>query len=96
MEKSFGELVIYCGKKHTFIGIDIPINNDKTIKVEMKDQLNKVIYAFIIYGGETITELVTSPAQTYLRIGNKECKKLIRKKRELFHTVVAKLLYTTK
>jgi len=45
-KKHFEELVIYCEKKHTFLVIDITINDDKTIKVQMKDQLNEAINTF--------------------------------------------------
>ena len=62
----------------------------------MKDQLNEAIDTFVTYGGEAITELVTSPVQKHLQIVNEECKRLTEKKRKLFHTVVANLLYITK
>ena len=82
-------------ERHIF-GMDITITDDNKIKVEMKDQLNEAIDTFATYGGEISTESVTSPAQKYLRIVNKECKELIRKKREMFHTILANLSYITK
>ena len=66
------------------------------MKVEMKNQLNEATDMFISYEWETITESVTSPAQQHLCIVNEKCEDLIGKKCELFHTVIAMILYITK
>ena len=39
------------------------INDDKIIKIEMNDQLNKAIDMIITYSGQIITESVSSLAQ---------------------------------
>ena len=62
----------------------------------MKDQLFEAIESYESWDGKEVTEIVTSPAQRHLRLINNECPKLSGKQRELFHTVVAKLLYIMK
>ena len=70
----------YIVGRNTLLGIDITINDDKIIKVEIKDQLNGAMDTFVTYGGETITDLTCTKT---LRIVNEECKKLIGKRRTL-------------
>ena len=40
--------------------MDITINDNKTIKVETKDQVSEAIDMFVTYGREMITESATS------------------------------------
>ena len=99
MKKHFGELVIHracVGKNFDFLGMGITIKEDKHIQIEMKDQLFEAIESYESWDGKEVTEIVTSPAQRHLRLANNECPKLSGKQRELFHTVVAKLLYIMK
>ena len=42
---------MYHGKKDTFLDINITITDNKKIKVEMKEQLNDVIAAFLSRNG---------------------------------------------
>ena len=76
--------------------MEITIDKNKKIKIEMKDQLNEAIDFFESWEGTKVTEEVTSPAQKHLRTVDDKCLKLSGKKRELFHTIVAKLLYIMK
>ena len=62
----------------------------------MKDQLNEAVSVFEAEQGEEITEAVASPAQKHLRETNDECEKLEGLRKELFHSVTAKLLYIMK
>ena len=99
MKDHFGDLVIHRGKigeKFDYLGMEITIEKDKKIKIEMKDQLNEAIDFFESWEGTKVTEEVTSPAQKHLRTVDDKCLKLFGKKRELFHTIVAKLLYIMK
>ena len=56
LKKNFGELVVTRGKKHTLLGININITEDKMVKIEIKEHLLEAIEAF----GENIDEKVTT------------------------------------
>ena len=44
MQADFGEIYITTGTEHSFLGMNIKINEEKkTIKIEMKDQITKLI-----------------------------------------------------
>ena len=43
--KNFGEIAITRGKKHTFLGMNIRIKEEKKIEIEMKEQLMETIEA---------------------------------------------------
>ena len=92
MKVHFGELTTSRGKKHRFLGMNITINDDKTIEVEMKEQLESVIDMFNIANGTVVTEVVTSPARGHLRDVDPDCARLDIKKSESFHSIVATLL----
>ena len=96
MKGHFGDLTITRGKNHNFLGMNITINDDKNIEIEMKDQLKEAIAVFEAAEGETVDEKVTSPASRHLREANDNCEKLVASKHEVFHSVVAKLLYIMK
>ena len=55
----------------------------------MKEKLLKAIEAF----GENIDEKVTTPASSHQFIVNEQAQHLDEEKSEIFHPVVAKLLY---
>ena len=62
----------------------------------MKDQLRETIDMFNNFEGNKIEEIVSSPAQKHLRECNDKCHKLNGRKSELFHSIVAKLLWIMK
>ena len=85
----FGEIKITRGKKHTFLGMNIQITEDKKIEIKREDQLMEAIKFF----GEELEGKVTSPAQHHLFQVNEDSKILDKNKKEIFHSVTAKLLY---
>ena len=46
MKRNFGELVVSCGKKHTFLVMDIELVNDVKINIGMKSYLKRAIKTF--------------------------------------------------
>ena len=58
----FGEIKLTRGKKHTFLGMNLRITEDKKIEIEMEDQLMEAIELF----GEELEREVMSPAQHHL------------------------------
>ena len=61
IKKSFGELVLSGGKKHTFIGMEIEIVKDIK-KIGMQSYIKEVIEKF----GEYVSREVTSSAASRL------------------------------
>ena len=57
----------------------------------MKSYLEEAVEMF----PDELTKDITSPAVEYIFDVNHECQKLPETKRELFHKIVAKLLYVT-
>ena len=96
MKRHFGDLVVTRGKKHNFLGMDISITEDKNIEIGMKDQLNEAVASFEEIEGESVSETVNSSAKHHLRYVDDTCKKLNGTKKEVFHSVVQKLLYIMK
>ena len=96
MKGHFGDLTVTGGKTHNFLAMNIQINDEKNIEIEMKEQLEEAVASFEIAEGESVTELVTSPASRHLREMNDDCKKLTTVKSEVFHSIVEKILYIMK
>jgi hypothetical protein len=93
VKEHFGELVISRGDKHTLLGMHITMNRKKKqVEIEMIDQLKEAITLF----GEEVDDRVTSPAAKNLFQVNDECEQLNETKSEIFHSVVAKLLFIMK
>ena len=88
----FGGLKSTRGNEHTFLGIIFEINEDKTIELEMIEQLNEAIEAF----GEVITGTAATPSKPYLFSVREDVELLNKEKSEIFHSVVMKLLYVMK
>ena len=88
----FGDLTTTRGNKHKFLGMDFEITDDKKIKITMKDQLLECVDAF----GEDIDENVSSPAAKHLNDIDEEEDLLEKKRQELFHSIVAKVLWLEK
>ena len=69
--------------------MNIHITEDKKIEIEMEDQLMEAIELF----GEELEGKVTSPAQHHLFQVNENAEPLDKNKKEIFHSLTAKLLY---
>ena len=67
------------GKKYYFLGMNITITNNRTIEIEMKDQLQEIIDMFASYERERANEIVSLPARKHLRDVNDKCKNYLKK-----------------
>ena len=92
IKKHFGDLKVNRGNIHDFLGMKIKINGNKTISLDMKDQINEALEMF----GEKIEGPISSPATKLLQYVKEDSKQLDTDMSEKFHSVVAKLLYITK
>ena len=96
MKKHFGNLIVKRGNKHRFLGMNITIYLKEKIEIEMKDQLEKAVDIFTQSGRNEITKQITSPATRMLIEVNSKCETLSRDKWDIFHSIVAKLLWIIK
>ena len=92
IKQHFGDLVIARGRKHDFLGMDIEFIKENRVTIHMKKALEEAIEAF----PEKIESTAVTPAANHLFITNNECTKLDEKRSDIFHSIVAKLLYIMK
>ena len=91
----FGELAVTRGDEHTFLGIKFKIRKDKKIEVSMKEQLEEAITLFE-ESGDKVDGEVCSPAAKHLFTTDENGEELDEKRKEIFHSVTAKLLFCGK
>ncbi len=91
-DKYFVDLAATRGRSHDFLGINIFLGEDGLVKISQHDQVQEALNKF----GETYGHHVSSPCANHLWDVNENAEKLSKEKSDLFHSIVAKLLYITK
>jgi hypothetical protein len=89
IEKHFGKMIITRGKKHSFLGMDIDILEDKKLKILMKAHIEEAINNL----NEEITRTAPTPARKDLFEIDKKSERLSDSDAENFHSVVVLLLF---
>ena len=92
IEEKFGKMTVTRGKTHIFLGMKITLQDDGTVKIEMKDYVKEAIEAF----GEDVTKHAANPARKDLFEIKEDSPKLCKERADRFHRIVAKLLYISK
>jgi hypothetical protein len=92
IEKRFGGLKATIGKKHVYLGMHIVFPGDRTVQIHMSDYIQEAIDAF---DGDVSKEVQTPAGKTLFDI-DFTSPELRKKDAELFHHIVAKLLYVCK
>jgi hypothetical protein len=92
IEERFREMTVTRGKEHIFLGMNLSFHKDGTASIRMKDYIKEAI----AYFGESSTRSATTPAKKNLFEIDKESGALTDNNREIFHSIVAKLLYVSK
>ena len=93
LKQHFGDLSVTRGKKHNFLGMDMLFQNDGTVRIEMKEQLQGVIN---LVDPKSLNDKVSSPATKKLFDVDDEAEQLDKVDSDRFHSIVAKLLYISK
>lgn len=91
IETKFGKMTVVRGNKHVFLGMDITYNDDKTATIQMKDYLQEAIDM----SGLEVKRDAASPAQKNIAEIDDTSPVLTKQEAEIFHSVVAKLLYVS-
>jgi hypothetical protein len=89
IEEKFGKMTVTRGKVHTFLGMKLTIQDDRTVKIDMKEYVKETIEDF----GEDVSKHAATPAKGNLFEVDEQSSKLCEDKAARFHSVVAKLLY---
>jgi hypothetical protein len=92
IEKRFGKMTVTRGKEHVFLGMNISFHENGTASIKMKEYIKEVIADF----GEIVTQFTTTPAKKNLFEIDEDSGALSVTDREIFHSVVAKLVYVSK
>ena len=89
LEDTFGEMTGTRGKKHTFVGMDIEFKEDGKVELSMREYLQECINTF----GEAFNGGAKTPARPSLFEIDKDSGQLCDRKKDIFHRIVAKLLF---
>lgn len=81
------------GREHTYLGVDITFTEDGNVEIRMEEYVKELIEAF---GEELGSARTPMPVKKNLFSINPESERLCKKKSDLFHHIVAKLLYVSK
>jgi hypothetical protein len=92
LESKYGELRTTRGKKHNYLGMDMDFSKTGEVSISMIKYLQETIEKF----PENIEGSVSSPAAAHLFEINDQATKLEDERAQLFHTIVAKLLWICK
>eukprot|EP00980_Cylindrotheca_fusiformis_P003695 scaffold819_cov157-Cylindrotheca_fusiformis.AAC.2 len=92
IEKRYGKMTVTRGNKHTYIGMDIKFPGNGEVKILMMDYIREAIKAF----PEDCSRRAVTPATNSLFKINPDATKLPEEKRELLHSLTAKLLFVSK
>jgi len=93
IEVKFGKMSVTRGKHYVFLGMDIAFNDDDgTVTNLMKEYLKEAI----ANSGMDASKVAPTPAKKDLFIVDDGSEQLDKQQGEIFHSIVAKLLYVSK
>ena len=93
IEKEFGIMTVTRGKEHIFVGMNLKLNEDGTVSISMNDYIEECIAS---YGEEISKNNTKTPANSKLFNVDVHSTRLTEDKSEIFHHIVAKLLFVMK
>ena len=91
IEERFGKMTVTRGQQHVFLGMDICFKDNGTLNIGMRGYIDDAITEF----AEDVSRSATTPAGRGIFEIDNNAKLLTNEKVDLFHKVVAKLLYVS-
>jgi hypothetical protein len=91
IEERFGKMTVTRGREHVFLGMKIAFKDNGTAEILMRDYLEEAIAE----SGLDIVRTAATPARRNLFEIDANARCLEKKEAEVFHSVVAKLLYVS-
>ena len=95
LESVFGKMTVDRGKIHKFVGMNFEILDNGRLKIMMKEYLDECIESFEEIDGVIVSKALTPGAHNIFEV-DETLDKLCIRKSEMFHHIVAKLLFVTK
>jgi hypothetical protein len=92
IEQKFDKMTVTKGTEHVFLGMNITFLPNKTVRINMVDYITEAILDL----GDDVSMSATTPALKNLFEIHEDAAPLAQPKSDLFHSIVAKLLYVTK
>ena len=92
LENKFGKMTVTRGKLHNFVGMDVQMTDDREVKKTMDQYIKECIMAY----GESSIKAKKTPAKHDLFDVDSKARRLNKEYSELFHHIVAKLLFVAK
>jgi hypothetical protein len=91
IEDKFGKMTVTRGKEHTFLGMKFVFTDDGNVQIMMKEYLMEAIEE----SGMKIERTAATPAKKDLFDVDDSAAALGKEEAEVFHSVIAKLLYVS-
>jgi hypothetical protein len=91
IEERFGKMTVTRGKEHVFLGMKFVFKENETVKVSMRSYLKESIAESNLQ----INKVAPTPSRRDLLEVNNSSLLLSKEEAEVFHSVVAKLLYVS-
>ena len=89
IKEKFGKLARTTGNKHTFLGMDVKMISKGKIAISTPQHIEEAIEGL----GEEVNGTAVNPAKSKLFFINNESPKLTDDKKEVFHSITAKVLW---
>jgi hypothetical protein len=91
LENKFDKMTVTRGKEHVFLGMNIKFTEERTAIITMRSYLEEAI----VESGLNIVRKAATPANRYLFDVDDALPSLTKADADVFHSVVAKLLYVS-
>ena len=91
LEDVYGVMNVTRGKKHVYVGMTLNYGDDKDVTVDMTGYIKEAIEEFT----DDCSKMATTPAALHLFKVDSNAEQLPESKAELFHRIVAKLLFVS-
>jgi hypothetical protein len=96
IESRFGKMAVTRGDEHVFLGMKIKFDRtNKTVSIDMNDYAQEAIEDFLEHDAQKLNVATTGAQRTLFEIDEKS-EKLSNTLKDVFHSIVAKLLYISK
>lgn len=92
MEMHFGDMAVTRGRQNTFLGMDLCFQEDATVKIDKGAHVQDAIST----SPDNASKQAVTPAKKDLFAINKKSLILTMDMSDLFHCIIAKLLYISK
>lgn len=95
IEKRFGKMTVKRGASHTFVGMDFTFREDGKVEILMKEYLQECLDSYAEVD-KPISKKANTPGKSDLFYVDHDSREQDNRKAEMFHHIVAKLLYVSK